>query len=242
MSRPTQAQADPTRPNYKGLPICSARGLHEGCFALLSRHLAPPAACLELGAGSGAFSQRLVDAGYTVQAHDLDASRFAARSIPLWTHDLNQPVPEGLRGKTYDLVVAMEVIEHLRDPMGFLETCRAFCRPGGLVLLTTPNTVDPLSYVRYLKRGQFLFHNPASYRIDGHIAVLPFWLLECFFPQVGLEVVERTSLGRNSPLKARLAQIGQSVIQCLLGRKIPRELRRGDCLCYLLRRPSAPGS
>ena len=242
MSQPPHRPEDTTREHYKGLPICSARGLHEGCFQLLRRYLAPGSACLELGAGSGAFSQRLVDAGHTVQAHDLDASRFGAKGIPLWTHDLNRPIPDGLRGRTYDLVVAIEVIEHLRDPVGFLETCDAFCRPGGLILLTTPNTVDPLSYAMYLKRGQFLFHNPASYRTDGHIAVLPFWLLECYFRQMGLEVVERTSLGRSSPVKARLAQVGQSVIQCLLGRKIPKELRRGDCLCYLLRRPSGSGA
>jgi SAM-dependent methyltransferase len=225
----------PTKPNYKGLPICSARGLHEGCFQVLCEHLAPPATCLELGAGSGAFSQRLADAGYTVQAHDLDASRFVAAGIPLWTHDLNQPIPADRRGRTYDLVVAMEVIEHLRDPLGFLQTCCDFCRPGGLVLLSTPNTVDPISYYLYLKRGHHLHHSPTSYRADGHMAVLPFWLLECLFPRVGLEVVVRTSAGCNSRFKARLARWGQSVIQLLLGRKIPKELRRGECLCYLLR-------
>ena len=169
----------------------------------------------------------MADAGHTVQAHDLDASRFGASGIPLWTHDLNQPVPAGFQGRTYDLVVAMEVIEHLRDPLGFLETCRAFCRLGGLVLLTTPNTVDPLSYARYLKRGQFLYLNPTCYGTDGHIAVLPFWLLECHFRQVGLEVVDARSLGRNSPLKGRLVQWGQSVVQGLLGARFPRSCGGG---------------
>lgn len=237
MPQPKEQEAAPLE-SYKGLPIRAAHGLHEGCFELVSRYLAPASACLELGAGSGAFSQRLADAGHRVQAHDLDDSRFGAKDIPLWTHNLNRPIPKVRRKKAYDLVVAMELIEHLRDPFKLLETCKAFCRPGGLILLTTPNTVGPMSYYLYMKRGQYLFFNPASYSTDGHIAMLPFWLLECHFRQLDLGVIVRTSLGRNNPVKARLARVGQSVIQLLLGRKIPKELRRGDCLCYLLRRPT----
>jgi SAM-dependent methyltransferase len=48
-------------------------------------------------------------------------------------------------GRTFDCVVATEVIEHVADPVGFLAELRALVAPGGVALLTTPNAdgLDP---------------------------------------------------------------------------------------------------
>lgn len=39
----------------------------------------------------------------------------------------------------FDLIVSSEVMEHVLDKRGFVETVRALLRPGGLAVLTTPN-------------------------------------------------------------------------------------------------------
>lgn len=42
-------------------------------------------------------------------------------------------------GETFDVVVAGDVMEHIDNPGGFLDSCRRHLAPGGVVLVTTPN-------------------------------------------------------------------------------------------------------
>jgi 2-polyprenyl-6-hydroxyphenyl methylase / 3-demethylubiquinone-9 3-methyltransferase len=44
-----------------------------------------------------------------------------------------------LTGRRFDVVLAMEVIEHVTDPMAFLETCGELVAPGGLLIVSTLN-------------------------------------------------------------------------------------------------------
>ncbi len=48
-------------------------------------------------------------------------------------------------GCTFDVVIASEVIEHVADVASFLKTCRALCKPGGLLIVSTLNRT-PKSY------------------------------------------------------------------------------------------------
>jgi len=41
--------------------------------------------------------------------------------------------------KKYDLIIALEVIEHLPNPLKFLQTCSRMLNKDGLIILTTPN-------------------------------------------------------------------------------------------------------
>ena len=42
-------------------------------------------------------------------------------------------------GRTFDIVVASEVIEHVADVSSFLKTCRSLCKPRGLLIISTLN-------------------------------------------------------------------------------------------------------
>ncbi|WLW38181.1 hypothetical protein [Halorubrum spindle-shaped virus-BLv25] len=74
--------------------------------------------------------QTLQDRGYNVQV--ADAERF------------NLP-------RSFDKIVAGELIEHLSNPGMFLESCYEHLRPGGELILTTPNVWG----IVYLKRLAF---------------------------------------------------------------------------------------
>lgn len=42
-------------------------------------------------------------------------------------------------GGTFDAVVSFETVEHVADPERFVEECRRVLRPGGVLLMSTPN-------------------------------------------------------------------------------------------------------
>jgi SAM-dependent methyltransferase len=149
---------------YKGLAAYALAGLHEHVVSVVAQHVPPPAAILDLAAGSGALSQRLLDRGYSVSASDYVADNFRL-SIPFRAADLNQDFAVGV----YDAIVACEIIEHLENPRHFLRQCR---KMSPRVILTTPNPDSPISKARYLRTGHFQWFSQDDYRIQGHISPL----------------------------------------------------------------------
>lgn len=149
---------------YKGLASYARAGLHEHVVSVVARHVPAPAAILDLAAGSGALSQRLLDKGYAVSASDYVADNFRL-SIPFRAADLNQDFVQG----EYDAIVACEIIEHLENPRHFLRQCR---KMSPRLILTTPNPDSPISKAHYLRRGYFHWFSQDDYRIQGHISPL----------------------------------------------------------------------
>jgi SAM-dependent methyltransferase len=93
----------------------------------------------ELGCTTGWLAQELTAIG-RVTGVDPDAERIAqARAryanVQFETADLLSWMPQ----REFDLVVSNEVIEHLSEKRRYLDTIRRLVKPGGWVLLTTPN-------------------------------------------------------------------------------------------------------
>jgi 2-polyprenyl-3-methyl-5-hydroxy-6-metoxy-1,4-benzoquinol methylase len=59
-------------------------------------------------------------------------------------------------GASFDLVVSIEGIEHLENPFAFVREMHRLCRPGGIFILSTPNTISIRSRVRFLGSGFYL--------------------------------------------------------------------------------------
>jgi cyclopropane fatty-acyl-phospholipid synthase-like methyltransferase len=91
---------------------------------------------LDIGAGTGAFAERLVANGYT-NVEAIEAFRDVIPGIHQHRVDLNA-ADWGIHSK-YDVLVAIEIIEHVRSPYHFLEQCRRLCHPQTLMIVTTPN-------------------------------------------------------------------------------------------------------
>jgi 2-polyprenyl-3-methyl-5-hydroxy-6-metoxy-1,4-benzoquinol methylase len=47
--------------------------------------------------------------------------------------------------KTFDIIISFETIEHLANPGRFLDECVRVCRPGGRLIISTPNKMNYLS-------------------------------------------------------------------------------------------------
>jgi 2-polyprenyl-3-methyl-5-hydroxy-6-metoxy-1,4-benzoquinol methylase len=82
--------------------------------------------------------------------------------------DLNQSLP--VRDGAADVVVSIETIEHLENPRAlFRELVRAL-RPGGLLLVTTPNQLSALSKLCLVLKDSFAAFQSIHY--PAHITAL----------------------------------------------------------------------
>jgi SAM-dependent methyltransferase len=105
----------------------------------LTRHVAPGSRVLDYGCGIGSDGLLLLEAGYRVEFADFDNPsveylrwRLARRRLEAPIHDLDRAVPAG-----FDAAFAFDVIEHVDDPIAFLEEME---RRAGLVVV---NFLEP---------------------------------------------------------------------------------------------------
>ena len=77
-----------------------------------------------------------------------------------------------------DMVAAIETIEHLENPRAFVRELARLARPGGLVVITTPNQLSLLSKLGLLVKNQFPSFQEGPGLYPAHItALLPVDLL-----------------------------------------------------------------
>lgn len=99
---------------------------------------------LDVGCSSGYLAERMQLRGATVIGLDVDehaatlARRFCEEVYVGDVETMELPFDAG----SFDVVVCGDVIEHLRDPLTFLERVRPFLRPGGRLLVSTPNIAN----------------------------------------------------------------------------------------------------
>ncbi|AWK90253.1 class I SAM-dependent methyltransferase [Azospirillum thermophilum] len=108
--------------------------------AILERHGGPLAGrrLLDIGCGAGWFLAAALEAGALAFGTDYSiANRTeAARrtGVPIFDQNLDR-LPE----RDFDIVTLFDVIEHVPEPLPFLRQVDRLLRPGGLLLVYTPN-------------------------------------------------------------------------------------------------------
>jgi 2-polyprenyl-6-hydroxyphenyl methylase/3-demethylubiquinone-9 3-methyltransferase len=131
---------NPVRLGYVRDRICA----HLGRDPLRAQPLAGLAA-LDVGCGGGLLCEPLARLGATVSGIDpapasIDAAARHARAAGLAIDYRVATAPQLLAaGRQFDLVCAMEVVEHVADQDAFLQACAALVRPGGGLVLATLN-------------------------------------------------------------------------------------------------------
>lgn len=224
---------------YRGLKIHAAPSLHEACLAQVKALSLPAGAkALDVGAGEGAFTQRLLDAGLQVSAIELDQDRFRL-NVPCQNLDLNLDFHDKWDEK-FDLVVAMEILEHLRDPRHFIRNCLQLLQPNGFLLISSPNTESWLSRIRFLRDGNFLWFEEIDYERYGHITPIFSWQVRQICTELGAELVQVTNTD-DEFLRKRL---GESVKDLLTNKAfylralypLMKGRKDGEISIYLIKR------
>ena len=138
----------------------------------------PPATVLDVAAGAGNFALRLAELGYTVTWNDLraDLAEYVRLKQERGTVNLapGNAFELGFEN-AFDVVIINEVIEHVAHPDEFLEKTARMVRPGGHVVMTTPNgayfrhNLPKFSECSDPSQFEALQFKPNS---DGHIFLL----------------------------------------------------------------------
>ncbi|GCD37847.1 hypothetical protein OEIGOIKO_05656 [Streptomyces chrestomyceticus JCM 4735] len=189
------------------VPVASGDARSRRQALMLARALgpvrpgAPPATVLDIGCGDGSAAAvaATVLSGHRIVGVDWsqDALRRAATRVPYAVRgelgDSGLPFADG----SADAVLFSEVIEHLVDPDAALDELRRVLRPGGHLMLSTPNLAAWYNRGLLLAGVQPVFsevsmrgiHGRPGTQVVGHLRLYTARALRGFLPACGFEVV-----------------------------------------------------
>jgi 2-polyprenyl-3-methyl-5-hydroxy-6-metoxy-1,4-benzoquinol methylase len=163
---------------------------------LLRTYVAPGASILEAGCGDGSFLQ-LAQQHYSVYGCDLSPAGIAlaqtkssALSQRLWVSRLEAPA---LSNFQVDAICLWDVLEHVWDPLNVLRSLLHYLKPGGSLLISTPNIGAPIAR---LMGSRWAFMTPPEH--------LSFFarrsMQQLVEQQLGRRIVHWRSLGKRANL------------------------------------------
>ncbi|MBC7660081.1 MAG: class I SAM-dependent methyltransferase [Chitinophagaceae bacterium] len=212
---------------FEGLVERCAPGAHRALAAeIAALNLPREARILDVAAGSGAFLARLRALGFAnLHGIELDIKDFKLDSIPIESFDLNLDFADRYNEK-FDLITAVEIIEHLDNPRHFLRELRKLLRPGGYLLVTCPNTEQWIARFKFLIKGEPKHFGLDDIKSQRHISPILSFQMLYMFQEIGYKLDRMTSVGSFwGPLKAALYEpLGMLVSLFMRGNKEPREI------------------
>jgi 2-polyprenyl-6-hydroxyphenyl methylase/3-demethylubiquinone-9 3-methyltransferase len=151
---------------------------------------------LDIGCGGGLLSEPMARLGAEVVGADA-----AERNIPVArVHaaqsgleiDYRHTTAEALAadGEQFDVVLNMEVVEHVADPQSYTDACAALLKPGGLMICSTINR-NPKSYAMAIIGAEHVMRWLPKGTHEWSKFITPDELF-AFISQSGLEPVDRT--------------------------------------------------
>lgn len=100
---------------------------------------------LDIGCGGGLLSEPMARLGFAVLGADASAKNIGTASVHAAEQglaiDYRATTAEALAaaGETFDVILNMEVIEHVADKALFMASCAAMLKPGGVMIVATLN-------------------------------------------------------------------------------------------------------
>lgn len=124
------------------IPLWASNGLRReaSCLKYMTLKSLPAGKLLDVGCGGGRFMNRMRRRGWEVEGIDFDekaTGKIVRRyGMKTYTGDL---ITCALPESSYDAITMSHTIEHLFDPIKTLKECLRILKPGGKLVITTPN-------------------------------------------------------------------------------------------------------
>jgi 2-polyprenyl-3-methyl-5-hydroxy-6-metoxy-1,4-benzoquinol methylase len=126
---------------------------------------------LDYGAGIGNFTRKLSESGVFERIEGADILP-RPQNLPgavAW-HRLDLNNADAIPAASFDVVIAAEVIEHLENPRKVAREWFPILKPGGTLILSTPNNESIRSLMALLVRGHYVAFLDSCY--PAHITAL----------------------------------------------------------------------
>lgn len=176
-------------------------------FLFIRRHLnkldvgPKPGKALNLGAGEGDYDAMIARhcgelVSCDINEEDVAYAKELNREVPNVEYRVENALDLTFPDNTFDLLLSMEVIEHVGQPERMVEEVRRVLKPGGLALITFPSldfpfTYDPINRIlswfstKKISQGAYAF---------GHEYLISPAKFREWAAKNGLEIVEETNL------------------------------------------------
>jgi SAM-dependent methyltransferase len=152
-------------------------------------HHVPEGALLDVGCSAGEFLHLARNNGFRVQGVELNPDTAAiarANGLPVFVGPLEQA---DFTPHSFDAVHLGDLIEHVPDPSAVLELVRGLLRPGGVLLIVTPNhdALFPRSTLRLYRWAGIPWSHPTP---PFHLNQFSLQSLTGLLERTGFRVVE----------------------------------------------------
>ena len=135
---------------------------HEAIYDTVAQILQgfPLGTLLDVPAGEGALTVRLLSLGFDVKCCDLHPKIFGLPDVEIKPGDLSQtlPYPDG----SFDYITCIEGLEHIENPHQALREFSRILRPGGQVIVSVPNILNIDERFKWLLYGYTSHFKPLS--------------------------------------------------------------------------------
>jgi SAM-dependent methyltransferase len=178
-------------------PVPLARdGIHEKVIAVLKDK--PKGRILDIPAGFGALAKKLSEMDFTVSCCDIDTDQFSAEGLKIDRGDLNGKIPYA--DDEFDYVCFLEAIEHTENPYNAVREIARVLKPGGTLIMSTPNYLNIERRLKFLVTGFFTKPVPQNMfkeRFHGqtyamHLSPIGYTLIRFMLECAGFSIIEMT--------------------------------------------------
>jgi SAM-dependent methyltransferase len=174
-------------------------GVHEKVFEIVCKLHGNKV--FDAPAGHGAMTEKLLSLGKVVTAGDIDIDQFkldrCQKNLTLLRLDLTDPHLT-VRDNEFDIAICVEGVEHLENQWILARNLCRILKPGGFLILSTPNIINFRSRFRFfwearyeffkrpLVQGKSISHDLHVY----HIAPISYFELQFILERSGFSIKE----------------------------------------------------
>jgi 2-polyprenyl-3-methyl-5-hydroxy-6-metoxy-1,4-benzoquinol methylase len=170
----------------------------------------PQGRLLDIGCGNGRFLQRMRAIGWNVQGVEFNAGAVGVcrrDGLEVFHGDIEAAA---FADNSFDVITARHVIEHVPDPHSFMREIARLLKPGGRLLVRTPNSLALARpwfgtewYANDVPRHLLLFSPHNLQQLARRHGLRPVQIRTLTSPKIILNSIDYKTANRGVPSKRR---------------------------------------